>query len=218
MNKTKIEWTDYTWNPVTGCLNNCPYCYARKIAERFRGSKAFPNGFEPTIHDDRFIEPLTRTLHSKIFVCSMGELFGDWVPNEWIEAILATCRLGKHHIFQFLTKFPKNLGKWSPFPDNAWVGATTVDSIAVRNAVPYLWRIYAPIRFISLEPLMGALSEKALRQLKYLDWVIIGAQTNPYKPPKPEWVKEIIKAADKAGVPVFLKDNLCWPEKRQEFP
>lgn len=221
MNRTKIEWTDFTWNPVTGCRNKCPYCYARRIAERFKGTKAFPNGFEPTLHDDRFFEPISYGMPSKIFVCSMGELFGNWIPDEWIEAVLATCRLAKHHTFQFLTKCPWNLPKWNPWPENAWVGATAVDFYTSMQAIDWLALVEAKIRFLSLEPL---LHNPAIPRALYpiVHWVIVGAQTNPYLPPERQWIEEIIEATSQAKISLFLKDNLfkAYPDlpRIQEFP
>lgn len=223
MNRTKIEWVrnedgsaGYTWNPVTGCLNNCPYCYARKIATRFKGTKAWPNGFEPAIHWGRILQPWSPRKASKIFVCSMGELFGDWVPSKWIEAVMASVRCNPQHTFQFLTKYPWNLPKWNPWPENAWVGVTATDDASFRKALVELHWVEAPTKFISLEPFLSPIHENY--SLQDLDWLIIGVQTNPYRPPQKEWVEEIIEVADRASIPVFLKENLRWPEKRQEFP
>ena len=127
MNRTKIEWTDFTWNPITGCLNSCPYCYARKIAKRF--PNIFPNGFKPTFHEDRLAEPyeeVPETFRSKnpnlslghamIFTVSMGEMFGSWVPDTWISKILEVIRDNPWHVFQILTKCPENTIEWN-FPD-----------------------------------------------------------------------------------------------------
>lgn len=218
MNRTKIEWTDYTWNPVTGCLNNCPYCYARKIATRFKGTKAWPKGFEPTFHEDRLIEPLFLKKPSKIFVCSMGELFGRWLEDRWIISILWIPRQCPQHIFQFLTKQPEELPRWNElWGSNTWVGVTATNGTEAQRAVIKLKQVAAPIRFISFEPLLGS-PNLPDNFNKAVDWVIIGAQTNPYHPPKREWVEEIIEAAGHAEIPVFLKDNLRGPKKRQEFP
>jgi len=230
LNRTKIEWTDFTWNPVTGCLHGCEYCYGRKIAKRF--PKLFPNGYEPTFHPERLKEPyqVSKRFRSKnpnlprgsamIFTVSMGDLFGDWVSIEWIYPILNVVRNNPHHIFQFLTKNPYRL-KDFPFTQNSWVGATvdwvTTESLTrVRNA---LSKVRNPsIRFISIEPFLHLDFLVEPEDFEGFDWIIIGAQTNPYRPPKPEWVERILIAAEKLDIPVFLKDNLRWPEKIQEFP
>ncbi len=214
MNKTKIEWTDYTWNPVTGCKAGCPYCYARNIANRFKGTKAFPNGFEPTFHEDRLYEPLAAPDGSKIFTCSMGELFGDWLPEWQVKQVFDVIRMKPEHTFQLLTKQPQSLKKWIPFPDNCWVGVSAPTLDAFCNAWFYIKDIKAKVKFISLEPLLDW--ECEYRDFKWaletaeINWLIIGQQTpvSAKTQPKIEWVKEILDAADKAGVPVFLKNNL----------
>jgi len=216
VNRTKIEWTDYTWNPVTGCLHSCSYCYGRKIANRFRS--IFPNGYKPTFHPERLEEPYNLKKSSKIFVCSMGDLFGNWVPAKWIKAVIKVAEDNPQHIFQFLTKNPARYEEFR-FPKNCWLG-TTVTSYLDQDRILQLPRYeenYRTLNFVSFEPLLG---EVYLEDWiwGYIDWVIVGAQTNPYKPPKPEWVKHIILEAKKAGKPVFLKNNLRWPEKIQEFP
>jgi protein gp37 len=157
----------------------------------------------------------------------MGDLFGDWVdPEEKIEAlmpsgkasvsmslkgwILATIKQCPQHRFVFLTKNPKNLVKWSPFPDNCWVGVTATNNNAYQDGVGYLNLIEATIKYISFEPLLGriALDHPAWDISRQdINWIIIGAQTKPIVMPKIEWVREIVEAADKAGIPVFLKDN-----------
>ena len=233
MNKTKIEWCDYTWNPVTGCLNNCSYCYARKIAERFRGSKAFPNGFEPTFYPKRLREPYALQKPSKIFVCSMGELFGEWIvdrkgatplpehfaPQLILEQVLGVAQSNPQHTFIFLTKCPQNLSRWNPWPDNAWVGVSATNADQFLEAICGLVMVKAKVRFISFEPLLEFIP--VIGVVNFLDWLIIGAQTQPYRPPRLEWVLEIVEAADRAGIPVFLKDNikpLMGDNLRQEFP
>ena len=233
MNRTKIEWTDYTWNPVTGCLHNCPYCYGRKIANRFK--KLFPMGYLPTFYSNRLEEPYnsvpknfrSRNPHlpkgsAMIFTVSMGDLFGIWVPREWIYPILKVVKDNPQHVFQFLTKYPirYSYSKFE-FPRNAWIGAT-LDGVKLSNlreVRSWLLKAKKPsVRFLSFEPLLKQPSILGPDDFEGIDWIIIGAQTNPYKPPKPEWVEHIVKSAKKLEIPVFLKDNLRWPEKIQEFP
>ena len=226
MNKTKIEYVDYTWSPVTGCKNNCSYCYAKRIATRFRGTKAYPNGFKPTFRPERLNEPLKLKKPSKIFVCSMGDLFGDWVPNEWIDVVLDTVKKCPQHTFLFLTKNPKRYSDWF-FPENAWIGQTIdMKTFSFIN----LNGVESGGSFISFEPLLSgwvknpssdmldAWSVSGVVDWVMPQWVILGSQTNPYKPPRKRWVEDILDACERQNIPVFLKDNLQWPEKIQEFP
>lgn len=263
MNKSKIEWCDYTWNPVTGCLHNCSYCYAKRIATRFADGKAFPRGFYPTVHPARIIEPLAVKNPAKIFVSSMGDLFGDWNwkgPNnltfhkeEVIESVLDTIRKCPQLTFIFLTK--NHLGyKKFEFPDNCWCGVT-VEEQSKDFRIQELLQVQTEVRFISIEPLLGRVSlSDYLRPIPFcrfidtddgtctndkndtpechlgsgcpetnlyggINWVIVGALTGPgVKLPPSGWVQDIIDQCRLAGVPVFLKDNLKWPEKIQGFP
>ncbi len=234
LNKTKIEWTDYTWNPVTGCKHGCDYCYARRIAERLKGSKAWWNGFEPTFHPDR-LNDLWRVVGSKkILVCSMADLFGSWVPRAWIDLVLEAIRTRVDYdlyvqtrhpdlrktslVFQFLTKNPKRYGEFD-FPSNCWLG-TTVDRWQSWNLKDLADTPNKNLKFVSFEPLLSEMCHLALdHHASETDWAIVGAQTGPgAKPPKKEWVEEIIGTARAHGIPLFLKDNLHWPEKIQEYP
>jgi protein gp37 len=156
-----------------------------------------------------------------IFVCDMGELFGDWIPHEWQERIFEVIKMNWHHRFYLLTKQPQNLAKWSPFPDNCWVGVTVCNDGMMTMALTNLANVKAKVRFISIEPHLGFISMKSHPIKGILDWIIDGAQTKPYKPPKIEWVEEIVRAADRAGIPVFQKDNLkplFGNNLRQELP
>ena len=232
LNKTAIEWTDYTWNVVTGCENICPYCYARTH------SRGFHRSFEPTFHLDR-LSIANTPIGAKVFVCSMGELFGPWVSARWTDAVLNEVRELPDVTFQLLTKFPENLAQWNPWPDNAWVGATVDNNESLECALKGLSSVQSTVRFISFEPLQGPIDtdeavfcvltdssdiqELAWFGLHDLDWVIVGAETGNRKG-KPaledvhEWAAEIIHAADAAGVPVLLKDNLRRPIQRREWP
>ena len=212
MNKTKIEWCDYTINPVKGlCPMACPYCYARAMYKRFKWNPEIR--FEP-----EWAVPikLNRYNPSRIFVGSTIELFGDWVKDEWMREIFEFTQWYPENTFIFLTKQPQNLIKFSPFPDNCWVGVSATSMILASAACAWLSRIEAKVKYLSIEPLLeweGRLSDGRLGwQGNYHDinWVIIGQQT-PIKTtttPKLAWVQEILSAADKANIPVFLKDNL----------
>ena len=226
MNKTKIEWTDFTYNPISGCSKRCFYCYAWRLAKgrlrKFYLSN--PNvapgcdpddPFSPRFWPGRLDEPCTLRRPSKIFVCSMGELFDPRVPDEWIEEVLAVARFCERHTFQFLTKQPQRAAQFD-FPSNAWVGVTATDDFMESNVtIARLRAIQAPVRFISYEPLLDAIPSVPC----WVNWIIIGAMTGPGAiKPEPEWVQHLIDLADAAGIPVFLKDNLGWKEPRQEWP
>ncbi len=249
MNKTKIEWAlnpdgtpGYTWNPITGCLNGCPYCYARRLAntrlrerylannrihtqteygimsrETFHGALANP--FYPRFWPEKISGELnqrscTRGVKAKgIFVCDMSDLFGIGIPEEWTRQVLDKIRMRSYHRFYLLTKQPQNLQKFSPFPDNCWVGVSVTKNSQVTPAFEGLSNIEAKVKYLSLEPLLERIGERNLilisqEFMTWFDWLIIGAQTKPTVLPKIEWVKEIVEACDKAGVKVFLKDNL----------
>jgi len=235
----KIDWTDFTWNPVTGCYNNCPYCYARRIAGRFRSKNCVPltptevvlhgcptfirqhghpfaNGFAPTFWPGRLTEPDHRRQPAKIFVCSMGELFGDWVESFWIEAILLTVHRCPQHTFQFLTKNPRRLPDLHPRPANAWGGVTATDEPSMTSALTHLAAVDAPVRFVSAEPVLGPLFSQHHddcqpgRLLASIDWLILGAQTGPGAvAPQPSWLADAEATATLAGVPVWHKDSVC---------
>ena len=223
MNKTKIDWCDYTFNPVTGCLgpNNegttCSFCYARRIAERFRGTPAFPNGFEPTFHEERLLDPDLQRIPagSRVFVGSMTDLGAPWAA-EHLPRILEAVRARPDVAFIFLTKQPDGFRR-VVWPANCWVGVTV-------NSVVDAWRMDLPAAFadrwfVSAEPLLGPIVSP---HVSYLDWLIIGAQTGPRAvAPDPEWIRLLLHSADAWGVPVFMKDNLRrhWDgEWRQEYP
>jgi len=216
INTTPIEWTDATWNPMTGCTRRCHYCYAKKLAEgRLRGRFGYPQNdpFAPTFHIDRLNEPMKRKKPTKIFVCDMGDLFNVDVPTKWITRIMSVVRDCPQHTFQFLTKHPNGLLKWV-FPSNAWAGIT-IDEQGRAYTVGVLRSVKAPVRFISFEPLL----EPITLNLKGVQWIIIGAKTgkDPFQP-EPKWVQYLIDQAMALGIAVFLKDNLKWKEKIQQFP
>lgn len=204
-----INWTDATWNPVTGCKHACPYCYAAAMAHRLGRS------FEPAFHPDRLTEPLARKAPTKIFVGSNADLFGDWVPNDWVRSVLRVVRQCPQHTFQFLTKAPHNLVKFNPWPDNCWIGASANNQRMMNKAVFDLALVKACVRFVSAEPLLGPIDA----DLSPLHWLIIGAQTGtrPLQP-QPEWVSALVSAARSAGVAVWYKDNLHVTPRLNEWP
>lgn len=238
MNKTKIDWCDYTWNPVTGCLHGCDYCYARRIANRFKdkrnltyvdgvkpehlSSVPYPYGFLPTFHPNRLNDPAKVKKPQNIFVCSMADLFGKWVPDEWIKAVFEACLGAEQHNYLFLTK---NTPKAKKLSDNygfnitleRWWFGTTVTSERDKHRIKFLPPGFNT--FVSFEPLLGPIDIRDYLENGYVNWIIVGAQTGPGAvKPKSEWVQGIIDQGRAAKTPIFLKDNLNWVETIQEFP
>lgn len=235
MNKTKIEWCDYTLNPVKGlCPMACPYCYARAMYKRFKWDTELR--FEYKVFENLNLNDLKP---ARIFVGSTMELFGDWVPAVYMKMIFNYVSFYPQHTFIFLTKQPHNLIKQSPFPDNCWVGVSCNNYDMANKARWELSRIEASIKFLSVEPLLSPLRDRHgfPFQMEYIDWVIIGQQTPASKKttPKVDWINEIVQACDAQNIPVFLKDNLedlliqdptagtfwyqdSWYKLRQDFP
>jgi protein gp37 len=147
----------------------------------------------------------------------MGDMFGEWVPAEWISAVVQVAEKCPHHTFLFLTKNPARYNEiW--WPPNCWIG-TTVESSLTASRLVCISKVKAPVRFVSFEPLTGAVAKFDLEALRDVQWVIIGAMTGPGAvKPKPEWVSRIINRARDFNIPVFLKANLGWPEQIREFP
>lgn len=210
----KIEWTDYTWSPVTGCKHGCPYCYARKIAQRI-----YPEKFEPTRRPTRLNEPFELTTPSKIFVCDMGDLFGAWVPNWWIRDVLTVAICNPQHIFQFLTKNPARYKDFM-FPPNCWLGATEdCHTVEQPNRAIMQELEYDGVKFLSCEPLLG----KLIGPIDDLDWIIVGEQTKrQYSPTEWEVVRRnadhLLKRAHLNRVARFVKNDLKRHFQIQEWP
>ncbi len=238
-----IEWTDWTWNPTGGCLHGCTWkmpdgqiaeCYAKTIAERL-ARPTYKHGFEHHYWRQHALnEPLKEKTPGKIFVGSMADLFGHWVPEEQIRQVLAVMREAHWHTFQTLSKYPIRLPEFNPFPENAWVGVSLPaghlmpEKGAVRALSAYLRQmqhIQARIRFMSIEPLWFDAGQ-VLRQWADehgtlpMEWVIIGAATNGPKVFQPEkvWVEHLLEVLGDYNIPVFFKGNLKWSPWREEFP
>lgn len=255
MRNTKVDWVDSTWNPVTGCYHNCPYCYARRIATRFDGkadkrpyiqlkdkpdifdiheplrdqdgrAMPYPFGFAPTFHRYRLDEPGRWTRPSTIFVCSMADLFGEWVPDEWISEVLSACRRASQHIYLFLTKNPKryiDLAKQKRLPagEGFWYGTTitTPDELYYYAAPEFNINT-----FLSIEPILAPFDRSRVSPEHFQKWVIVGAETGNRKGkvvPEKAWVDEIVAACRKLGSPVFMKESLrtiMGDDFIQEYP
>lgn len=209
MQGTKIEWTDLTWNPITGCTKGCSYCYAHKMATWFAGTKAFPNGFTPTLYEDRLAEPFNLKTAKRIFTCSMGELFS--VNDGWTTKVITAIKKAPWHTFQLLTKNPQQLVPFSPFPDNCWVGVSVTNNTQFCIALKWLKAIDAKVKYISFEPLLEECEAMpGLLKLAGINWAIVGRQTPVGKSPSPKlrWIYDISHACTRAGVPIFFKNNL----------
>lgn len=257
--KTKIDWCNSTWNPVTGCLHGCEYCYARRIAERFSTEhknprpyipvsdvptrrvrtkpEPYPYGFKPTFHRYRLDQPSKWSEPRTIFVCSMADLFGDWVPDEWIREVFQACEDAPWHRYLFLSKNPGrycNLERAGIMPkgDNFWFGATfdhsnwpghdgpheipgrpttfALHGKMVHDAGDFYYPAYPEKnRFVSFEPLLYDIG--AHIGSTGAQWHIIGAETGNRKgkvATQREWVEHIVEYSDKNGIPVFMKESL----------
>ncbi|MCL2045920.1 MAG: phage Gp37/Gp68 family protein [Oscillospiraceae bacterium] len=215
MKSTKIEWTDKTWNPVTGCTKlskGCANCYAEIMANRLRamGIKKYENGFYPTIHYDLLDEPLKWKTPHTIFVCSMADLFHDLIPFDFINKVMETISLSQHHRFQILTKRASRMVEFfssHDIPKNLWVGVT-VESKSELERIDLLRELQASIRFISCEPLLDDLGEIDLTDI---DWIIVGGESGAKaRPMKPDWVRTIYTEAEKQGTAFFFKQWGTW--------
>lgn len=212
MNRTTIQWTEITWNPVTGCTkisDGCKYCYAERMARRLKamGNKRYKNGFKVTVQEDLIDQPLHIKKPKMIFVNSMSDLFHDDVPEETIVAIFRTMNEAHWHTFQVLTKRPermleldkKGLINWT---DNIWMGVT-VESNKYYNRITTLKKSKAKTKFVSCEPLIDKVTFKSL---KGIDWVIVGGESGPgSRPMEKDWVIKIKDKCEQGGVPFFFK-------------
>lgn len=259
--KTKIEWADATWNPVTGCLHGCEYCYARRIARRYcsnehghdgvaapcagdckfcseldglefvgqktrlnhsRGEK-YPFGFWPTFHPHRLDVPSRWTKPRNIFVCSMADLFGEYVPFKWITEVFDACRKAPQHRYLFLTKNPyryEDLDYMAllPHESNMWYGVTVTGETSTITHY-----IQEGNTFLSIEPMLGPVRITGMERFR--KWVILGAETGNRRGrvvPEKEWISDVVQDCDRLGIPVLMKDSLIHivgeENMRREFP
>ncbi len=212
MNLTKIEWTERSWNPITGCLHGCWYCYAKKMYRRFP-ALGNPN-FTPKFFSKRLKELSKLKKPSKIFVCSTADLFADWTKPEWREKVLAEIKKYPQHTYQLLTKNPENINKKKQFGKNVWVGTTVTCQEETKN-ISEVKRVQCGIRFVSFEPLLGQI----YADLSGIDWIIIGKLTGSKKVfLQDHWVDGLIRQARYLNIPIFVKNNVNWHKKIQEFP
>lgn len=212
MNKTKIQWTERTWNPLTGCTkisDGCRHCYAETMAKRLQGmgQKRYANGFTLTLHPEALNEPLKIKEPSMFFVCSMADLFNKDVPFEFIDKVIETIQATPQHTYQLLTKRTERMhgyftyGKYQ-VPDNVWVG-TTVESDKYVDRIRLLSAIRAKVKFLSVEPMLGPFG---FLDLTGIDWVIVGGESgNQARPMQKDWVLDFQKQCTDQGIPFFFK-------------
>ena len=266
--KTKIDWADASWNPVTGCEHGCEYCYARRMAKRYsyegqtldapcelqrvwiedrKGLEPglhvlryavqlkdngrivpYPFGFAPTFHRYRLDIPARWKRPRTIFVCSMADLFGSWVPDDWIIEVLDACRRAPQHCYLFLTKNPDRYdelidkGIITPEDTNFWLGSTC--TVITRDGLHWNFKNHT---FMSCEPIMAPWPQAGKTgsdPRKFPEWVILGAETGNRKdrviPPK-AWIDNAVSQCRNMGVPVFMKESLrqlMGADFVQEYP
>lgn len=208
--KSTIEWTDATWNPVTGCDKvspGCAHCYAETFAERFRGVPGHPyeQGFDLRFWPNRLEVPLVWREPRRIFVNSMSDMFHEAIPESYVARVFAVMEQASWHQFQVLTKRHERLAELAPrlpWPDNVWIGVSIENNRWTLRA-DYLRQVRAAVRFISAEPLLGPLTDL---DLDGIDWVIAGGESGPgHRSPKIEWFQDLRDRCVEAGVPFFFK-------------
>ena len=228
-----ISWAQWSWNPITGCLHGCEYCYAREIATSNRAAATYPVGFTPLFHNERLTAPAHTTIPTKyrddnhqctngdckicayrrVFVCSMADLYGRWVPQDWIDQVHTAMLDNPQWQYITLTKFPDRYPGLK-LPDRAWIGTSVDEQKRVRIAERAFSELPDNItKWLSLEPLREPLE---FTDLSMFEWIVIGAQTQTRQPtgivpafkPPLEWVARIVIQAREAGCKIHCKPNL----------
>ena len=221
MQKTNIEWTDYSWNPIKGlCPVGCFYCYARRMYQRFGWNPKLRLDPEEKSKFGTALSIITPKKASKIFVCSTIELFHPEIKKHWRAWIFREIERNPQHTFQILTKFPQNIDR--VMPDNVWLGVSVTEHDEV-NRIETLIQMRSRIKFVSIEPFLEPLYISAENLLQNMDWIIIGRLTGHGKKddPRQSSIKGIETFAKNRKIPIFLKNNLneIWGEPLiQEFP
>ena len=215
MKTTKIEWTDKTWNPITGCTKisaGCANCYAEIMSKRLQAMKQdkYKNGFILTMHNNVLDEPIKWKKPHTIFVCSMSDLFHENVPFSFIDKVVETIKSTPQHNYQILTKRANRMAEYFSdkiMPKNAWLGVT-VDIASSKSRIDFLRNLNAPIKFLSCEPLLEDLGDM---NLDGIDWVIVGGESGAKaRPMKEEWVQSIKVQTEKQGSAFFFKQWGTW--------
>lgn len=217
-----VSWASWTWNPVTGCNHGCNFCYAREIANSDRMAAVYPFQFAPAFHEYRLSAPANTKRKQtddprdgRVFVCSMADLFGKWVPEDWIKKVFHACAESPEWEYLFLTKWPKRYAMLSSLP-KAWFGASIIKQGDVERVTRDMTSFAVHegiVRWISLEPMLEPIT---FGDLTWCDLVVIGAQTSTRQPegfvpefaPNFEWVADVVAQCREQGVPYYLKPNL----------
>lgn len=257
MDKSKIDWCDSTWNPVTGCYHDCKYCYARGITARFgdfmridgtdiktvpgrdgrmcievahKTASPYPEKFTPTLYRHRLMQYAEKK-GRVIFVCSMADLFGEWVPDAWIDAVFEACERATQHNYLFLSKNPDryislDMSGRLLHGENLWYGLTVSDKKQAEGAMIAADMTEKAGAFLSIEPILEDVLIDDLKTViaNFIDWVIIGAETGRRKDkvvPERKWIEDIVSDCRKANIPIFMKSSLSdiWGDSLiREFP
>ncbi len=215
MSESKIEWTDKTWNPITGCSKRstgCLHCYAEVMARRLKamGQEKYANGFTVTLHKRCLNEPLTWRGNHNIFVCSMSDIFHEDVPFDFVDRMFDIIRSTPQHRYQILTKRAERMAEYfktRSIPGNVWLGVT-VEAKSSRFRIDLLRNLSASVKFLSCEPLVEDIGNI---DLTGIDWVIVGGESGPQaRPMKEEWALNIMKQVEDQGARFFFKQWGTW--------
>lgn len=213
---SKIEWTEQTWNPVTGCTKvspGCKNCYAETMAQRLKamGASGYKNGFTLTLQPDRLAQPLERRKPTVWFVNSMSDLFHEDIPDDYIDRVFDVVRRTPQHTYQILTKRADRLATYfssRAVLRNVWLGVSVENRRYGKPRIQHLREVEASIRFLSIEPLLEDLGDL---DLSLIHWVIVGGESGPKaRRMKPEWARRIQRQCEKAGVAYFFKQWGTW--------
>lgn len=216
MAESSIEWTQHTWNPVTGCTKvspGCKHCYAEVMAHRLKamGATGYESGFELALHPSRLNQPLQRKAPTTYFVNSMSDLFHEGVPDAFIEEVLAVCAATPRHTYQVLTKRSERLPAFFASrncPSNVWLGVSVEDRRYGVPRIEHLRQVRAAVRFLSVEPLLEDLGKLDLRGLH---WVIVGGESGAKaRPMHSDWAENVRRQALAQGVAFFFKQWGAW--------